>query len=117
MVQNLSTFCFGFFWKFEFRELCEAMLSLLGLLEIKDHIISTYIPWFLDHLLAAVMQTEGFNYLEATCPSLLSDLLATVAVVDDDSSPISRKRSGSSNIGLNLMDSVDLNGRRMKRRM
>ncbi|XP_010923233.1 BTB/POZ and MATH domain-containing protein 3 [Elaeis guineensis] len=67
--------------------------------------------------LGAVMQTEGFNYLEATCPSLLSDLLATVAVVDDDSSPISRKRSGSSNIGLNLMDSVDLNGRRMKRRM
>lgn len=63
------------------------------------------------------MQSEGFNYLEETCPSLLSDLLATVAVVDDDPSSFCRKRSGSSNLGLNLMDGVDLNGRRMRRRM
>ncbi|OAY81528.1 BTB/POZ and MATH domain-containing protein 3 isoform X1 [Ananas comosus] len=67
--------------------------------------------------LGVVMQSEGFNYLEETCPSLLSDLLATVAVVDDDPSSFCRKRSGSSNLGLNLMDGVDLSGRRMRRRM
>ncbi|XP_072975745.1 BTB/POZ and MATH domain-containing protein 3 [Typha angustifolia] len=67
--------------------------------------------------LGVVMQTEGFNHLEETCPSLLSDLLATVAVVDDDPTSICRKRSGSSNIGLNLLDSIDPDGRRMRRRM
>ncbi|KAG1371740.1 putative BTB/POZ and MATH domain-containing protein 3 [Cocos nucifera] len=66
--------------------------------------------------LGVVMQTEGFNYLEETCPSLLSDLLATVAEADDDPSPICRKRSSSSNIGLNITDSVDLNGGRRTRR-
>ncbi|XP_017700600.2 BTB/POZ and MATH domain-containing protein 3-like isoform X1 [Phoenix dactylifera] len=66
--------------------------------------------------LGVVMQTEGFNYLEETCPSLLSDLLATVAEADDEPSLICRKRSSSSNIGLNLADSVDLNGGRRTRR-
>ncbi|WOK96960.1 BTB/POZ and MATH domain-containing protein 3 isoform X1 [Canna indica] len=66
--------------------------------------------------LGAVMQTEGFNYLETTCPSVLAELLETVAVVDDDSSPVSRKRSSNSNLGPNSMDSVDLNGRRLRRR-
>ncbi|XP_020101685.1 BTB/POZ and MATH domain-containing protein 3 isoform X2 [Ananas comosus] len=37
--------------------------------------------------------------------------------VDDDPSSFCRKRSGSSNLGLNLMDGVDLSGRRMRRRM
>eukprot|EP00262_Sarcandra_glabra_P018402 TRINITY_DN658_c0_g1_i2.p1 TRINITY_DN658_c0_g1~~TRINITY_DN658_c0_g1_i2.p1 ORF type:complete len:417 (+),score=46.58 TRINITY_DN658_c0_g1_i2:212-1462(+) len=68
--------------------------------------------------LGAVMQSEGFGYLEETCPSLLSELLETIAVVDDDhASPMSRKRSGSSNMGLILVDTVDVNGRRVRRRM
>lgn len=66
---------------------------------------------------AVVLQTEGFGHLEQTCPSLLSDLLATVAVVDDDPNPGSRKRTSSSNIGLNLLDGVDSGGRRMRRRL
>ncbi|KAK9123887.1 hypothetical protein Sjap_013489 [Stephania japonica] len=68
--------------------------------------------------LAAVMQSEGFKYLEETRASLLSELLETIAVVDDDPSlPLSRKRSSSSNIGLNLDQSLDADGRRVRRRM
>ncbi|PKA56414.1 BTB/POZ and MATH domain-containing protein 3 [Apostasia shenzhenica] len=66
-------------------------------------------------LLAAVLQTEGFAYLEKSCPSLLSDLLLTVAVAD--SSPASRKRNCSSNIGLNLVDGLDSTSRRTRRRL
>ncbi|CAD5188036.1 BTB/POZ and MATH domain-containing protein 3-like isoform X1 [Musa acuminata AAA Group] len=68
--------------------------------------------------LGAVMQTEGYNYLEGTCPSVLAELLETVAVVDNDAGQVCRKRSSSSNLGMNSMDSVDLNGgRRLRRRM
>ncbi|XP_042434171.1 BTB/POZ and MATH domain-containing protein 3-like isoform X1 [Zingiber officinale] len=67
--------------------------------------------------LGAVMQTEGFDYLEATCPTVLAELLETVAVVDDDSGSACRKRSVSSNLGLNSLDSVDVSGRRLRRRM
>ncbi|XP_058109499.1 BTB/POZ and MATH domain-containing protein 3 isoform X1 [Magnolia sinica] len=67
--------------------------------------------------LGVVMQSEGFGYLEETCPSLLSELLETVAVVDDDVGMPSRKRSGSSNIGLNLVDGLDSNSRRLRRRL
>lgn len=68
--------------------------------------------------LGVVMQSEGFGYLEEMCPTLLSELLETVAVVDEDaSSTMSRKRSSSSNIGLNLIDGLDSNGRCMRRRL
>ncbi|CAA6661722.1 unnamed protein product [Spirodela intermedia] len=67
--------------------------------------------------LGAVMQTEGFGYLEETCPSLLSDLLETIAVVDDDPSQMPLKRGGSSVEGLDLADGVDSTGRRLRRRL
>ncbi|KAJ6826716.1 BTB/POZ and MATH domain-containing protein 3-like isoform X1 [Iris pallida] len=67
--------------------------------------------------LGVVLQTEGFEHLEQACPSLLSDLLATVAVVDDDPCSHSRKRNGSSNVGLNLLDGIDSSGRRMRSRL
>lgn len=57
---------------------------------------------------AAVMQTEGYKYVEQTCPLLLSELLETVASVAVDERPgeggggLSRKRSGSSVMGLDL---------------
>lgn len=58
--------------------------------------------------LGAVMQTEGYKYVEQTCPLLLSELLETVAsvAVDDrlgeGGAGLSRKRSGSSVMGLDL---------------
>lgn len=84
---------------------------------------------FLCYLFVAVMQTEGFKYVEETCPPLLSELLETIAsvAVDERSSEgLSRKRSGSSIIGLDLAataqmvaaaESADTNARRMRRRL
>ena len=63
------------------------------------------------------METEGFNYLEETCPSLLSDLLATVAVVDDDPSSVNRKRGVCINEDVNPVESVEASDRRTRRRV
>ncbi|GLT75457.1 hypothetical protein SLA2020_471800 [Shorea laevis] len=72
--------------------------------------------------LGAVMQSEGFNYLEECCPSLLSDLLKAFASGDENSSLLSgRKRNSSSVYGLDLTaeggaaESVNPNGRRVRR--
>ncbi|KAM3366693.1 hypothetical protein ACQJBY_015826 [Aegilops geniculata] len=67
--------------------------------------------------LGAVMETEGFNYLEETCPSLLSDLLATVAVVDDDPASVNRKRGVCINEDVNPVESVEASDRRTRRRV
>ncbi|KAL3647330.1 BTB/POZ and MATH domain-containing protein 3 [Castilleja foliolosa] len=72
--------------------------------------------------LGVVMQSEGFRHLEESCPSLLSELLETVASVDEKWNLASgKKRSSSSVIGLDLAvdgaaGSVDANGRRVRRR-
>ncbi|GAB2299756.1 BTB/POZ and MATH domain-containing protein 3, variant 2 [Dionaea muscipula] len=53
--------------------------------------------------LGEVMETEGFKHLEQYCPSLLAELLETVASVDEDAGlPLSRKRSISSMFGTYL---------------
>ncbi|ONK67712.1 uncharacterized protein A4U43_C05F2940 [Asparagus officinalis] len=67
--------------------------------------------------LCAVLQTEEFGHLKQACPTLLTDILATVAEVDDDQNPVRQKRNSSSNIGLNIFDGVDSSGRRMRRRL
>lgn len=74
--------------------------------------------------LGVVMQSDGFRHLEESCPSLLSELLETVASGDDKSSLISsKKRSGSSIFGLDLApdgaaaESVNPNVRRIRRRV
>ncbi|KAG8380745.1 hypothetical protein BUALT_Bualt06G0048000 [Buddleja alternifolia] len=74
--------------------------------------------------LGVVMQSEGFRHLEQSCPSLLSELLETVASVDEKSNIGSRKkRSGSSIFGLDLAadggvaESVNPNSRRLRRQV
>lgn len=72
--------------------------------------------------LNAVMHSEGFRYLEESCPSLLSELLQTVASVDDTSGlPVSKKRSSSSVFGLDLASDrgvpAESGGRRFRRRL
>ncbi|GLT89082.1 hypothetical protein SLE2022_070820 [Rubroshorea leprosula] len=74
--------------------------------------------------LGAVMQSEGFKYLEECCPPLLSDLLKAFASGDENSSLLSgRKRNSSSVYGLDLTaegeaaESVNPNGRRVRRRL
>ncbi|KAL3521134.1 hypothetical protein ACH5RR_019283 [Cinchona calisaya] len=74
--------------------------------------------------LGVVMQSEGFGHLEESCPTLLSELLETIASVDEKPSLMSsKKRSGSSIFGLDLAadgaaaESVNPNVRRVRRRM
>lgn len=75
--------------------------------------------------LGVVMQKDGFKHLEESCPLLLSELLETVASVDEKASLMSsKKRSSSSSIfGLDLAadgvpaDSVNPTARRVRRRM
>eukprot|EP00249_Psilotum_nudum_P017130 c26177_g2_i1 orf=241-1515(+) len=57
--------------------------------------------------LAAVMMSEGFEYLRMSCPSLQSELLRTVAGVDEDT---------IETVWAQLSDGTDLNGRRVRQR-
>ncbi|KAJ8765962.1 hypothetical protein K2173_020478 [Erythroxylum novogranatense] len=70
--------------------------------------------------LGAVMDSEGFQHLEESCPSLLSELLKTLASGDENSSmQSSRKRSGSSIYGQIVTDGAEAanaNNRRVRRR-
>ncbi|KAL8161072.1 hypothetical protein V2J09_012561, partial [Rumex salicifolius] len=74
--------------------------------------------------LGVVMLSEGFKYLEESCPSLLCELLQTVASGEGNSIiPPNRKRSGSSSVfGVDLAaegspsESVYPNGRRVSER-
>ncbi|KAL4387346.1 hypothetical protein GQ457_09G029820 [Hibiscus cannabinus] len=73
--------------------------------------------------LAAVMQSEGFQHLEESCPSLLSELLKAFASVEECSSLLSsKKRSGSSIYGMDLAAEAPMeepenpNERRVRRR-
>ncbi|XP_076906911.1 BTB/POZ and MATH domain-containing protein 3-like [Bidens hawaiensis] len=121
------------------KQLCEAKLcgevnvdTVATTLSLADQHrcsqLKTICLKFASANLGAVMQTEGFKYVEETCPLLLSELLETVAsaAVDDRSGEggLSRKRSGSSIIGLDLAAAAAQmsiedgpNIRRMRRRM
>jgi speckle-type POZ protein len=59
---------------------------------------------------AAVMQTDGFDYLQQSCPSLLTELLEYVAKVGEHSvSPCLYSNE--------VLDGGDANGRRVKPRI
>ncbi|CAL9192812.1 BTB/POZ and MATH domain-containing protein 1-like [Musa acuminata AAA Group] len=61
--------------------------------------------------LRAVMQTEGFEYLKVSCPSILIELLALVARIGENSLTSSVYSSDA------LLDGSDANGRRVKPRI
>lgn len=63
--------------------------------------------------LGAVMQTEGFEYLQESCGSLVTELLGTVAGVEDECKTPSRKRS---NGWVQVADGSEVNGRRVRQR-
>lgn len=62
-------------------------------------------------VLSAVMQTEGFEYLKESCPSLLTELLEYVAQASEHSVIVSSQRNES------VLDGSDANGRRVKQRV
>ncbi|OWM77920.1 BTB/POZ and MATH domain-containing protein 2-like [Punica granatum] len=61
--------------------------------------------------LRAVMQTEGFDYLKVSCPSLLTELLEYVARVSEHSVIVCNQRNEG------ILDGSDANGRRVKQRV
>ncbi|KAJ4722347.1 BTB/POZ and MATH domain-containing protein [Melia azedarach] len=63
--------------------------------------------------LKAVMQTDGFEYLKESCPSVLSELLLYVAKIGEHSVIA----SGSGHGNETLPDGCDVSGRRVKQRI
>ncbi|KAL6978485.1 BTB/POZ and MATH domain-containing protein 2 [Sarracenia purpurea var. burkii] len=61
--------------------------------------------------LRAVMQTDGFEYLKESCPSVLTELLEHVATINTHSVVPSRHGNEV------LLDGSDINGRRVKQRL
>ncbi|KAL4578528.1 hypothetical protein LXL04_014652 [Taraxacum kok-saghyz] len=63
--------------------------------------------------LAAVMRSDGFEYLKEKCPKLQSEILKTVAGCEDECSSNSGK---SRSVCAQLSDGGDINGRRVRQR-
>ncbi|KAK1395181.1 BTB/POZ and MATH domain-containing protein 2 [Heracleum sosnowskyi] len=61
--------------------------------------------------LKAVMQTDGFDYLKQSCPSVISELLECVARISEHSVISYGYRNETS------LDGADMNGRRVKQRI
>ncbi|XP_057965913.1 BTB/POZ and MATH domain-containing protein 2-like [Malania oleifera] len=61
--------------------------------------------------LRAVMQTDGFQYLKESCPSVLAELLEYVARVSEHSAIVSKHANEA------IFDGSDFNGRRVKQRL
>ncbi|KAJ8748385.1 hypothetical protein K2173_003022 [Erythroxylum novogranatense] len=61
--------------------------------------------------LRAVMQTDGFEYLKESCPSVLTELLEYVARVSEHSIIVCRHGNEA------MLDGSDANGRRVKQRL
>ncbi|KAD4584479.1 hypothetical protein E3N88_22080 [Mikania micrantha] len=60
---------------------------------------------------SAVMQTDGFDYLKESCPSVMTELLECVARISEHGHTI-RKRATEV-----ILDGVDVHGRRVKQRL
>ncbi|KAG5514398.1 hypothetical protein RHGRI_035723 [Rhododendron griersonianum] len=61
--------------------------------------------------LRAVMQTDGFEYLKESCPSVLTELLEFVARINEHSLMASKHGNEV------LLDGSDVHGRRVKQRL
>ncbi|QCD97663.1 elongation factor Tu [Vigna unguiculata] len=59
----------------------------------------------------SVMQTDGFEYLKESCPSVLTELLEYVARFTEHSDFMCKHRNEA------LLDGSDINGRRVKQRL
>lgn len=64
-------------------------------------------------IFAAVMRSDGFEYLKENCPALQSELLKTVAGCEEDCSSAGGK---SRSVWAQLSDGGDTNGRRVRQR-
>ncbi|KAI3988502.1 hypothetical protein MKX01_026316 [Papaver californicum] len=64
--------------------------------------------------LAAIMRSDGFEYLKENCPALQSEILKSVAGCEEECSSGGGK---SRSVWAQLSDSGDTNGRRVRQRM
>lgn len=64
---------------------------------------------------AAVMRSDGFEYLKENCPGLQSEILKTVAHCEDECSS-GGGGSKSRSVCAQLSDGGDANGRRVRQR-
>ncbi|GAU31537.1 hypothetical protein TSUD_333130 [Trifolium subterraneum] len=74
----------------------------------------TIMPSSLDlneKMLNSVMQTDGFEYLKESCPSVLTELLEYVARFTEHSDFMCKHRNEA------ILDGSDVNGRRVKQRL
>ncbi|XP_051120056.1 BTB/POZ and MATH domain-containing protein 3-like [Andrographis paniculata] len=116
-----------------FKQFCEAKLceelsaeTLATTLSIAEehrcpHLKAVCLKFAAENL-TAVMQSEGFKELEQSWPALMSELLETVASVDEEkpSAVSGKKRSGSSVFGLDMeadgeAESENPNSKRQRR--
>ncbi|KAK9734659.1 hypothetical protein RND81_04G155300 [Saponaria officinalis] len=106
------------------RQLCESLLcekidvTLVGeFLALADCYHATELKAislrYAAENLAAVMRSDGFEYLKEHCPSLQSELLKTVAGCEDDCSSAGGK---SRSVWAQLSDGGDTNERRVRSR-
>ncbi|XP_057954654.1 BTB/POZ and MATH domain-containing protein 4 [Malania oleifera] len=106
------------------RRMCESYLckdisvnSVAKILALADHYHATELKTvclrFAAENLAAVMRSDGFEYLKENCPSLQSELLKTVAGCEEDCSSGGGK---SRSVWAQLSDGGDTNGRRVRQR-
>ena len=64
--------------------------------------------------LAAVMRSDGFEYMKEKCPWLQSEILKTIAGCGGDSCSAGEK---SQSVWAQLSDGGDTNGRRVRQRI
>ncbi|XP_052199565.1 BTB/POZ and MATH domain-containing protein 4 isoform X1 [Diospyros lotus] len=107
------------------RRMCESHLckyisvdSVAKILALADRFHATELKAvclrFAAENLAAVMRSDGFEYLKENCPSLQSEILKTVAGCEEDCSSGGGK---SRSVWAQLSDGGDTNGRRVRQRM
>lgn len=105
------------------RRLCESHLcksisvnSVATILALSDRYhaaeLKSVCLRFAAENLAAVMRSDGFEYLKENCPSLPSELLKTVAGCEEDCSSGGKSRS----VWAQLSDGGDSGGRRVRQR-
>ncbi|GAA0156337.1 hypothetical protein LIER_13855 [Lithospermum erythrorhizon] len=106
------------------RQICESHLckdisvdSVSRILALADCYHATELKAvclrFAAENLAAVMRSDGFEYLKENCPSLQSELLKTIAGCEEECSSGGGK---SQSVWAQLSDGGDTNGRRVRQR-
>ena len=82
------------------------MIFIFVVIYLIDFLMTYDLGW------TAVMQTDGFEHLKMSCPSLLTEILEYVAKVNEHSVIVS-----SSTLPAEVIDGGDVHGRRVKQRL